>query len=116
MRVRGYAAGTPCWAAVASPDPAATQAFYGALFGWTLSGDRFALDGRAVTGLRERGNGPAAWLISISTDDSATTAHAVQAAGGRVRAAPVQVAGDGTGAMFADPAGATFATWQRAGF
>ena len=116
MRVRGYAPGTPCWAAVASPDAAATHAFYGALFGWSLSGDRFALDGRAVAGVREQGNGPAAWLISVSTDDAAATTQAVRSAGGRVRSAPVQIAGDGTAALFTDPAGATFATWQRAGF
>jgi uncharacterized protein len=116
MRVRGYAAGTPCWAAVASPDPAATRAFYGALFGWTLSDDRFALDGRAVAGVREQGHGPAAWLISIATDDSDATLRAVETAGGRVRSAPTQIPDAGIAALFSDPGGATFASWQKGGF
>ena len=29
-----YAPGTPSWTDLASPDPAASQQFYGSLFGW----------------------------------------------------------------------------------
>ena len=110
MRVRGYAPGTPCWAAVASPDIAATRAFYNGLFGWEESGGRFAVDGRAVAGLWEQGDGPAAWLVSIATDDAAEVARAVERRGGEVRGW-----GDTT-AVFADPSGATFATLRRGTF
>src|SRR5262249_19067015 len=116
MRVRGYAAGAPCWAEVASDDAAATRAFYGALFGWSFAQDRFTLDGRTVAGLRERGGGPAAWLVSISTDDSAATARAVESAGGAVRMPPSPVGAEGVAGLFSDPSGAVFGTWQRGVF
>jgi len=111
MRVRGYAAGTPCWAEVASDDPHATAAVYRARFGWQLIEGRFALDGRTVAGIRDRAAGPAAWLISISTDDTAATVRAVEAAGGVIRA-PATTVGAGVAAMFSDPAGAVFGSWQ----
>jgi predicted enzyme related to lactoylglutathione lyase len=116
MRVRGYAAGNPCWAAVASAEPEATRAFYGGLFGWEHAGGKFVLDGRAVAGIRERGRGPAAWLISIATDDSAAVAEAVPRARGRVRVPPRPVGTEGTAAIWADPAGAVFGTWERDSF
>src|SRR5690349_14391166 len=100
MRVRGYADGTPCWAAVATSDVGASRAFYSALFGWQFADGRFALEGRAVAGVRERGPGPSAWLISISTDDAHQVTHAVEDARGRVRVAP-QPAGPGGAAAYA---------------
>ena len=139
MRVRGYADGTPCWAAVATSNVEASQAFYGALFGWQFTDGRFALDGRAVAGVRGRGPGPSAWLMSISTDDANHVTQVVEAARGRVRVAP-QPAGpggaaarggagahdggsgfgpggpEGTSAIFSDPAGAVFSVWQRGTF
>lgn len=117
MRVRGYAPGTPCWAEVASPDPAAARVFYGGLFGWQFNDDgHFTLNGRAAAGLRSAGNGPAAWLISIATDDPAGTADAVQRSGGAVRLAPTSVRDLGTTAIFSDAGGAVFATWLRSRF
>jgi uncharacterized protein len=116
MRVRGYADGTPCWAAVATTDLEASRAFYGAMFGWGFADGRFALDSRAVAGVRERGRGPAAWLISISTEDSEQVTRSVETASGKVRGAPQAVGGDGVGATFSDPSGAFFGTWQRGSF
>jgi len=75
MRVRGYADGTPCWAAVATSNVEASRAFYSALFGWEFVDGRFALEGRAVAGVRDRGHGPAAWLMSVSTDNAGASAH-----------------------------------------
>jgi len=88
MRVRGYADGTPCWAAVATSNLEASRTFYSSLFGWGFADGRFLLDGRAVAGLSERGHGPSAWLISISTDDAGQVAQAVESARGRIRVAP----------------------------
>jgi len=94
MRVRGYADGTPCWAAVATSNVEASRAFYSALFGWEFTDGRFALEGRAVAGVRDRGQGPAAWLMSVSTDDANQVTQVVERARGLVRAAP-QPAGSG---------------------
>ena len=117
MRVRGYAPGTPCWAEVASPDPVAARAFYGGLFGWQFNDDgHFTLNGRAVAGLRTATAGPAAWLISIATDDPGACAAAVERAGGTVRLAPTSVRDLGTTAVFSDAGGAVFAVWLRSRF
>ena len=88
MRVRGYADGTPCWAAVATSNVEASRAFYSALFGWEFVDGRFALEGRAVAGVRDRGHGPAAWLMSVSTDNADQVTQVVERARGHVRAAP----------------------------
>ncbi len=118
MRVRGYAPGTPCWAEVASPDPAAAREFYRGLFGWQFDDDgHFTLNGRAVAGLRSAGaGGRAAWLISIATDDPAATAEAVRRAGGTVKVPPTTVRDLGTMSVVADAGGAVFGTWLRSRF
>jgi uncharacterized protein len=113
MRVRGYAAGMPCWAEVASPDPAVAAAFYHRLFGWTLDDGRFSLDGRVVAGLRQRTAGAVAWLISVATDDAAVTARAAVAAGGAVKMPPTPIGDDGTSVVVADASGAVLAGWQH---
>src|SRR5258705_7427971 len=114
MRVRGYAPGTPCWAEVASPDPVAARAFYGGLFGWQFNDDgHFTHNGRAVAGLRTAAAGPAAWLISIATDDPAGDVETVQRAGGTVKVPPTSVRDLGTMAVFGDAGGAVFGTWLR---
>ncbi len=119
MRVRGYAAGTPCWVDVSSPDPVATQRFYGTLFGWSTAESSarrtpFRLGDLAVAGMRR--NEPAQWLTYFATDDLATTAKAVAAAGGAVLQGPTVVGVEGQAALFADPAGAAFAGWERGAF
>jgi uncharacterized protein len=119
MRVRGYAAGTPCLVDASSPDPVAAQGFYGALFGWGVaaspSGCTLFRSGEwVVAGLRQGER--AQWLTYFATEDLATTAKAVAAAGGVVLEAPSAVARDGARAVFADPTGATFAAWQRDAF
>jgi len=116
MQVSGYAAGAPCWAEVASPDPAVAAAFYHQLFGWTLDEGRFTLDGRIVAGLTLRTTGPVAWLISVATDDVDATARAAVAAGGAVKVPPTSVGAEGTYVVVADASGAVFAGWQHKRF
>lgn len=118
MRIRGYAPGTPCWAELLSPYPAAAAAFYAGLFGWGRNDDgHFTLNGRAAAGLREgRAGRPGAWLVSISTDDPAGTAGAVERAGGAVRVPPASVRDLGTAATFSDAGGAVFGAWLRSRF
>jgi uncharacterized protein len=119
MRVRGYAPGTPCWVEVSSPDPVAAQAFYAELFGWTAGASpagrtTFLLADRVVAGVRPAE--AAQWLTYFATDDLASTADTVSAAGGAVLRPPAGNGTDGWAALFADPAGAVFAGWQREAF
>lgn len=106
---------------MASADPAATLSFYGDMFGWTgRTGSGYTilhLGDQPVAGLAKLGSaGPPAWLTYIATSDVDDTARAVKAAGGRVLIGPMDMADAGRTALFADPAGATFAVWQRGVF
>jgi predicted enzyme related to lactoylglutathione lyase len=119
MRVRGYAAGTPCWVELVTPDPGGAAAFYGGLFGWAGAdaAPAFERAGLAVAGLRGGpGDQPAGWLTYVATDDLAGTVAEAEAAGGRVLAPPYEVPGRGSAAVLSDPAGAVFGLWQRTGF
>ncbi|WP_189170407.1 VOC family protein [Pilimelia anulata] len=114
----------PIWVDLATPDPAAAADFYGPLFGWTSQpGARspgylvFRKDGRAVAGagaLAAHGE-PAAWSTYVGTEDIDATVRRAEAAGAKLLAAPEPVAGEGSAAALADPAGAPFALWQPAG-
>jgi predicted enzyme related to lactoylglutathione lyase len=96
MRVRGYTAGTPCWATLAG---SGSTDFYAGLFGWGCDGSRFTLEGRAVAGLSSWRDAPATWLVSVATADLAVTHKLVVRAGG----GPAL-----QGGLFADPAGTVF--------
>lgn len=118
-----YAPGTPCWADLGSPDPAASQRFYGELFGWTMevSPEPEAggyttchLDGDAVAaiGPLTDEHQPPAWMVYIATDDVDRVTAAVRHAGGTVLVEPTDVMGYGRLAVLHDPSGAVFALWQ----
>ncbi len=122
-----YTPGVPCWVDVATPDVEAAAAFYGRLFGWEvpelpnsaeMGGYRRAkLDGRDVAGvypLMEEGQHPA-WATYFSVTDSAATAAAVRENGGAVIVEPMDI-GMGHMAVFSDPAGGVFGTWQPVTF
>jgi uncharacterized protein len=55
---------------------------------------------------------PTAWSIYIGTDDANDLAKKVQAAGGKVIAAPFDVGDQGRMAVFQDPTGAVISAWQ----
>jgi uncharacterized protein len=122
--VTEYAPGTPSWVDLASPDPDASAAFYGALFGWEApeagpveetGGYRMLQrDGRNVAGLGPtQGEGqPAMWTTYVSTDDAQAASARVREAGGRVVLEPFDVLGAGRMAVFVDPAGAFISVWQ----
>lgn len=117
-----YAAGTPSWIDLGSPDPDASARFYSGLFGWEINaagppeagGYRMAmLKGRAVAGIGQAdADGTPWWTTYISVDDAAATAKAVEATGGTVLVEPFDVFSFGRMAAFADPGGATFSIWQ----
>lgn len=122
MLTTDFTPGTPSWLDVAAPDVEAADAFYTGLFGWrslSLGPEhrdyRFCqVDGRTVAGISRNtpGRGAPAWLTYFHTPDADTVAKAVEQAGGRVLAAPFDIQGQGRMAVFADPAGASFAVWQ----
>lgn len=126
--VSEYAAGTPSWVDLGTPDIEASVSFYGELFGWDVpesenaeqtGGYRQAmLRGKPVAGmmpLMQEGQ-PPAWSTYVSVDDADATAEKVKGAGGQVFAEPMDVLDLGRMAVFADPEGAVFGIWQPGTF
>jgi predicted enzyme related to lactoylglutathione lyase len=109
-----------------SPDVDASQAFYGAVFGWDATeqhdddGNRiyvlFELDGKTVAGLGGQGPGmegmPPMWNSYVAVDDVAAAVDRAIAAGGTVVAPPMQVMDAGEMAVIADPTGAVISLWK----
>ena len=119
-----YPPGVPCWIDTAQPDPEAAAAFYGHLFGWTLTdrmpedlpGSYFMaqLEGRDVAAVGSQQGGPSmpAWSTYISVDNADDTVAKVMAAGGGVLAEPFDILDSGRTAVASDPSGAVFSLWQ----
>ena len=119
-----YQPGTPSWIDLGSPDPAASAAFYGDLFGWEVVAGppeagsyRMALlRGSAVAGISSHfAPGPAAWTTYVSVADADATAAVAAEHGGVAPMVPFDVMRVGRMAVLRDPAGATFAIWQPHG-
>jgi uncharacterized protein len=122
-----YSAGTPCWVDLASPDVAASLAFYGPLFGWEGEDQgeeaghytMLKLRGKAVGAVTPPMGGegqPPAWTTYVSVDDADATVKAAKAAGGTVFVEPMDVMTVGRMAVMADPSGAVIAIWQPRDF
>lgn len=120
-----YPQGTPCYVQLTTPDPGAATAFYGALFGWTLtdvsSGTddvylNATLEGDVVAGISsqmpELAGHPAFWSVFLAVDDVDATVAAVAAAGGKVDADPADVRELGRMAAIQDPTGARVYLWE----
>ena len=117
----GYAAGTPCWVDVSTPDMDATKAFYAGVFGWTAftipqagGYTMFNLGDKqvAAAGPVQDGSGPPAWSTYIASDDADATAAAIQEAGGTVLVEPMDVFDSGRMLFAQDPTGGAFGVWQ----
>jgi len=115
--------GRPAWVDLASSDPAASRSFYGSLFGWQVEVNPdpqyggYALAkvaGQDVAGIGPKmmAEAPTAWSIYIGSDDVDALAARVQAAGGHVIVAPMDVGDQGRMAVFSDPSGAVISAWQ----
>jgi uncharacterized protein len=125
---RTYPEGVTSWIDIEHRDLAAAQAFYGGLFGWTfvdatpagaaapyvvaqLSG----LDVAGISGPVDEGGqavGPSAWNTYVAVTDADATIARIEAAGGRVLAAPSDLGAAGRFAVCADPFGVPFRLWQ----
>lgn len=129
--VSTYAHGVPSWIDLATPDPEASKAFYGALFGWDFEDEDSGqpgtpyimcrLRGRAVAGMMllapemaESGM-PPVWTTYINVDDLDAAVARVAPAGGHVIQAPMEVMEAGRMAVVADPSGAVFCLWEKTG-
>ncbi|MET9362357.1 VOC family protein [Streptomyces sp. NPDC006632] len=115
--------GTPCWVSLMVHGLAATQEFYGALFGWEFSPGpqqlgpyvRALLDGQEVAGIGQLPPDrhlPIAWTTYLATDDADATAETIRHCGGTVGVGPLDAGEAGRMAIASDPAGAVFGIWQ----
>ncbi|KUM98332.1 bleomycin resistance protein [Streptomyces yokosukanensis] len=119
------APGTPCWVSLMAHGLAATEEFYGELFGWEFRPGpqqlgpyvRALLDGHEVAGMGQLPPDrrlPIAWTPYLASDDVDRTAEAVRLCGGTVAVGPLDAAEAGRMAIAADPSGAVFGIWQGA--
>jgi predicted enzyme related to lactoylglutathione lyase len=126
--VSEYAAGTPAWVDLGTPDVDAAVAFYGGLFDWDVpesenaeqtGGYRIAtLNGKPAAGmmpLMQEGQ-PTAWSTYVSVDDADAAAERAGNAGGQVVAPPMDVMELGRMSVFTDPTGAFIGVWQPKSF
>lgn len=125
-----HAPGAPCWFELATDDQPAAEAFYCALFGWTIERTPmpdgslytiFQLDGRDVAaayslvpGALPGPDGKAAphWEVYFRAEDCDAAAARAQALGGRIIAAPFELMEHVRMAVCADPEGVAFALAQ----
>jgi len=116
-------ANKPAWVDLATSDAAAAREFYSKVFAWKIDvnpdpqygGYGMANVGdKRVAGIAPKmsADAPTAWSIYIGTDDADDLAKKVQAAGGKVIAAPFDVGDQGRMAVFQDPTGAVISAWQ----
>ena len=117
----GYEPGVPCWVATIQPDPEASAAFYGELFGWDYEdgGGFFVarLRGRDVAAVTPLPPGvdptpPPDWITDIWVDSADDAAANARSAGGSVLAEPFDGPA-GRVAVIADPARAVFGASER---
>lgn len=104
-----------------TPDLAASKKFYGGLFGWKfeelpIPGMKYAAikTGAADGGALETKNGPG-WLSYATVEDLDGTAAKAVSLGAKVLKARTEVPNEGSFVVLADPQGAPFALWQKAG-
>ncbi|MFJ8464212.1 VOC family protein [Streptomyces swartbergensis] len=120
-----HAPGTPCWVSLMVHGPAATQEFYGTLFGWEFQPGpqqlgpyvRALLDGHEVAGigrLPPDRHLPIAWTPYFASENVDLTAETVRSCGGTIGVGPLDAADAGRLAIGSDPSGAVFGVWQAA--
>ena len=127
--VDAYVHGTPSWTDLATPDPEASKAFYGELFGWGYEdnptdqpgrdyvmankGDRAAAGMMQLTEEMAAGGMPPVWTTYISVDDIEATVAKVAPAGGQVLQPPMDVMEAGRMSVISDPTGAVVCLWEK---
>jgi uncharacterized protein len=122
MEVQRYEEGVPSWVDLGSADLGGAKEFYRGLFGWnTPEGPAEAggytvcdIGGKTVAGLGPNMNPavPSRWSTYVNVDRADDTIARVEANGGTVYVAPMDVMEAGRMAVFADPEGAAIGLWQ----
>jgi predicted enzyme related to lactoylglutathione lyase len=123
---KDYPAGVPCWIDLIQDDGPASEAFYAGLFGWEYDVKtpsdapfRYAYSRLAdgIVGGIGSPIGPhdsPGWKQYVSVESADDTAAAVEANGGTVESAPMDLGTSGRVAHCADAQGARFGIWQPA--
>lgn len=113
---------TPSWIDIGT-DVEGAKAFYTGLFGWATEDAGppeetggygfFTKDGKMVAGYGpQQSPGPPFWATYISVPDADAVTKEVEAAGGQVVVAPMDVMDAGRMAVFTDTTGAFISAWQ----
>jgi predicted enzyme related to lactoylglutathione lyase len=130
--VASHPPGAFCWVELATPDHAASKAFYGKLFGWEANDmdmgpngvyTIFKLKGEDVAAAytlnaEQMPGVPPHWGLYMASADVDATARRCAELGGQVLMQPFDVFDAGRMAVMQDPTGATFSGWtpkQNAG-
>lgn len=115
-----------CWYDLMSTDPAGSQEFYGALFGWRIEPTDLSsgtgemtynmlfmgdMPVGGIVPLDEKEGLPTHWIPYIAVDDINAFCEEVGTKGGKVCVPPMDI-GLGTFAVVNDPQGAFFSPWQ----
>lgn len=124
VRTEAWPEGRPAWVDLSITDIDRTKNFYAAVLGWKFSetGPEFGgyfnalVDGEPVAGLAPPMEGmdepPHEWTTYLAVTDSAAVQTRIVAAGGQSVFPPMEVGPFGTMAVYTDPTGASFGTWQ----
>ena len=123
-----YPHGVPSWIDLATPDPAASKEFYGALFGWEYDDQPTDQEGSDYTMATLHGQSaagmmllapemaasgmPPVWSTYVTVDDIDASVAKVEAANGSVMRPPMDAMEAGRFAVVADPAGAVICLWE----
>jgi predicted enzyme related to lactoylglutathione lyase len=113
--------GTFSWTDLSTPDPEASKAFYGGLFGWEFEDNPVPeggvyvvarLGGRAAAAMFETSERHPAWASYVTVDDADAIAERARELGANVMAGPFDVMDVGRMATIQDPVGAVFCVWE----
>ena len=117
------APGTFCWDDLATTDPAAASAFYGAIYGWNVippkAGDPHAYwhlkrGGEKDCGgiMKAEGPQPTAWTSYVAVVDVDAAVAKATGLGAKTIVPPMNIPGTGRFSLMIDPTGAAFAVYS----
>lgn len=116
--------GALCWVELRTPEPAAAQAFYTTVFGWSVNaGDgytQWGVAGQDFGGMMEMGADfpagiPPHWALYFGVDDVDATVAQATDLGGAVHVPGTDIPGTGRFALLTDPQGGAFAVFTPLG-
>jgi predicted enzyme related to lactoylglutathione lyase len=119
MATTQHPEGSVCWIDLGTAEPEKTQAFYSALFGWTVAEpdpvgyQLCTLRGKLVAALGPGDDaGPPYWTVNIAVADIDAAAARFESLGAQIIVPPVAAGVLGSYAVALDPVGAPVSLWQ----